>query len=61
MKIKIVPTEDFFEPVTLNVAKLLNINVSENGADINYISDDNTEKIFYIPVLIWNDTVIYFE
>lgn len=61
MKIRIVPSDNFFEPVTLKVSTLINIKVSEYGADINYISDDNTEKNFFIPVLMWNDTDIYFE
>ena len=56
MQIKIVPSDNAFEPVTL-----INITVSEYGADINYLSDDNTEKNFFIPVLMWNDTEIYFE
>lgn len=61
MQIRIVPSDNFFEPVTLKVSTLISIKVSEYGADINYISDDNTEKNFFIPVLMWNDTDIYFE
>lgn len=61
MQLKIVPSDNDFEPVTLEVATLINITVSEYGADINYLSDDNTEKNFFIPVLMWNNTEIYFE
>lgn len=61
MQIKIIPSDDFFEPVVLKVKSIINIEVSEYGADINYLSDDNTEKNFFIPVLMWNNTAIYFE